>query len=80
MTYSNSGYSGIALRLVFSLHFYYIYCYKGLVYTARLLLISCHDNKLFSFSEFRGMVVVIVTNPMFILPWVQELNYHVKVV
>ena len=38
----------------------------------RLLLISCHNNKLFLFTELANIVVVIVTNPMFILPWVHE--------
>ena len=37
-----------------------------------LLLISCHNNKLFLFTELANIVVVIVTNPMFILSWVHE--------
>ena len=44
---------------------------NGLFTRARLLLISCHDNKLFIFTEF-GNIVIIVTNPKFILPWVEE--------
>ena len=37
-----------------------------------LLLISFHDNKLFSFTELGSIIVVIVTNLMFILLWVHE--------
>ena len=40
--------------------------------SAWLLLISCHDNKLFLFTELGNIIVVIVTNPKFILPWVHE--------
>ena len=36
------------------------------------LLISCHDNKVFIFTELGNIIVVIVTNPKFVLPWVQE--------
>ena len=36
------------------------------------MLISCHDNKLFIFTELGNIIVVIVTNPKFILPWVHE--------
>ena len=39
---------------------------------AQLLLISCHDNKLFLFTELGNINVVIVKNPKFILPWVHE--------
>ena len=38
----------------------------------RLLLISCHDNKLFSFTKLGNIIVVIVTNLKLILPWVHE--------
>ena len=38
----------------------------------QLLLISCHDNKLFIFTELGNIIVVIVTNPKSILPWVHE--------
>ena len=38
----------------------------------RLLLISCHDNKLFAFTELGNIIVVIVTKPKFIRPWVHE--------
>ena len=44
---------------------------NGLFSRARLLLISCHNNKLFLFAELAN-IVVIVPNPMFILPWVHE--------
>ena len=50
-------------------------CYKQLVYMSALLLISCHDNKLFSFTELGNIIVVIVTNHMLTLPWVHNL-YH----
>ena len=46
---------------------------NGLFTQAQLLLISCHD-KLFLFKEL-GNIVVIVTNPMFILPWVHEVKF-----
>ena len=36
------------------------------------MLISYHDNKLFIFTELGNIIVVIVTNPNFILPWVHE--------
>ena len=39
---------------------------------AQLLLYSCHDNKLLSFTELGNIIVVIVTNPKFILPLVHE--------
>ena len=42
---------------------------NGLFAQARLLLISYHDKKL---TELGNIVVVIVTNPKFILPWVLE--------
>ena len=45
---------------------------NGLFSRVRLLLISRHNNKLFLFTELANIVVVIVTNPMFILPWVHE--------
>ena len=45
---------------------------NGLISRARLLLISCHNNKLFLFTELANIVVVIVPNSMFILPWVHE--------
>ena len=44
---------------------------SGLFSQVRLLLISCHNNKLL-FTELANIVVVIVTNSMFILPWVHE--------
>ena len=77
MTSSNSGYSGLALRLVFSSAFCCVYCYKWPVYMSGvgLLLISCHDNK-FLFTELRSIIIVIVTNPMFILPWVHEIQLN----
>ena len=42
------------------------------LFTRALLLISFHDNKLFIFTELGNIIVVIVTNPKFILPWVHE--------
>ena len=53
-------------------HFVVFIGTNGLFSRARLLLISCHNNKLFLFTELANIVVVIVTNPMFILPWVHE--------
>ena len=44
---------------------------NGLFSRVRLLLISCHNNKLFLFTVLAN-IVVIVTNPMFILPWVHK--------
>ena len=43
----------------------------------RLLFICCNDNNLFLFTELGNIVVVIVTNPIFILPWAHE-NLTVK--
>ena len=54
------------------LHFAVFIGTNGLFSRVRLLLISCHNNKLFLFTELANIVVVIVTNPMFILPWVHE--------
>ena len=45
---------------------------NGLFTRAQLLLISCHDKKLFLFTELGDIIVIIVINPMFILPWVHE--------
>ena len=54
------------------LHFAVFIGANGLFTRAWLLLISCHDNKLFLFTELGNIIVVIVTNPKFILPWVHE--------
>jgi len=43
MTYSISWYSDLALRL----RLQFLFCCNGLFTGAWLLLISCHDNKLF---------------------------------
>ena len=49
------------------LHFAVFIGTNGLFTRVRLLLISCHNNKLFCLQELGYIVVVIVTNPMFIL-------------
>ena len=54
------------------LHFAAFIATNGLFTRTLLLLISCHGNKLFSFTELGSIVAVIVTNSMFILPWVHE--------
>ena len=54
-------------------HFAVFIATNGLFTRVRLLLISCHDNKLFPFTESGSIIVVIVANPMFILPWVHEI-------
>ena len=54
------------------LHFAVFIGIKGLFSQARLLLISCHDSQLLSFTELGNFIVIIVTNPKFILPWVHE--------
>ena len=38
------------------------------IYNVMVLLISCHCNKLLSFSKLRCIMVIIGTNPMFIQP------------
>ena len=75
MTSSSSGYGGLALRLRTSSvpHFAVFSATNALFTRARLLLISCHGNKLFSFTELGSTIVFIVTNPMFILAWVHEI-------
>ena len=54
------------------LYFAVFYC-NSYFTQAWLLLISCHGNKLFSFSELGSLTVVIFTTPMFILPCVHEI-------
>ena len=72
MTYSSSVHSGLALRLSAVPHFAVFIDTNSLFARVRLLLISCHGNKLFLLTELGKIVVIIVTNPMFLPPWVQE--------
>jgi len=70
MTYSNSVYSALALRLYLQFH---ILLHIGFFTRAWLLLISCHDN-MFLFTEL-GNIVIIVTNPMFILGSLEKFTF-----
>ena len=49
-------------------HFAVFFGTNGLVTRAWLLLISCHDNKLFAFTEL--LLSLFQTLCMFILPWI----------
>ena len=49
------------LGYVFSSAFCCIFATNGLFTWVQLLLISCHDNRLFSFTELGSFIVVIVT-------------------
>ena len=69
MNYSKGCYSGLALRL--SLRFCKLLLQTACLHKHVAADYSCHGNKLFSFTEF-GSIVVIVENLMLILPWVRE--------